>query len=115
MKTGSQLISEERQRQIDKEGWSALHDDGHESGELNDAAISYAMAAARQARGESLEYLKSAVPALVFPWPWEEEWWKPSGDPVVNLTKAGALIAAEIDRLLRATQPQQPAQEGRVG
>ena len=30
-----------------------------------------------------------------------EEWWKPSADPVRNLEKAGALIAAEIDRLLR--------------
>ena len=29
------------------------------------------------------------------------EWWKPSIDPVRNLAKAGALIAAEIDRLQR--------------
>ena len=35
-------------------------------------------------------------------WPWEDNAWKPSGDPVWNLVKAGALIAAEIDRLARA-------------
>lgn len=34
-------------------------------------------------------------------WPWDKEWWKPSKDQVRNLVKAGALIAAEIDRLQR--------------
>jgi hypothetical protein len=29
-------------------------------------------------------------------------WWKPSTDPIRNLERAGALIAAEIDRLERA-------------
>lgn len=32
-------------------------------------------------------------------WPWREESFKPSDDQIRNLTKAGALIAAEIDRL----------------
>ena len=35
-------------------------------------------------------------------WPWNITWWKPSTDPVRNLTKAGALIAAEIERIQRA-------------
>ena len=34
-------------------------------------------------------------------WPWEKNWWKPSDDKIRNLVKAGALIAAEIDRLQR--------------
>jgi hypothetical protein len=34
-------------------------------------------------------------------WPWDPSWWKPSPDPIRNLVKAGALIAAEIDRLQR--------------
>lgn len=34
-------------------------------------------------------------------WPWDASWWKPSPDPIANLVKAGALIAAEIDRLQR--------------
>lgn len=37
----------------------------------------------------------------LFPWPWATDWWKPSDDPITNLVRAGALIAAEIDRLLR--------------
>lgn len=114
--TGAELVEAERRRQIEKEGWSADHDDQlHRSGELNDAAVSYAMAAARQARGENLEYLKSAAAAGEFPWPWEDEWWKPSPDRVRNLVKAGALIVAEIDRVQRKvaaaeTQPEGTAQ-----
>lgn len=34
-------------------------------------------------------------------WPFEVSWWKPDNDPIKTLTKAGALIAAELDRLLR--------------
>ena len=38
-------------------------------------------------------------------WPWALGWWKPGTDPIRNLEKAGALIAAEIDRLLRKRAP----------
>lgn len=34
-------------------------------------------------------------------WPWDPSWLKLSPDPIRNLVKAGALIAAEIDRLQR--------------
>lgn len=102
-KTGAQLIAEERQRQITELCWSDAHDDLHQSGELNDAAIGYAQAAAYQARGESIEFLRSAVPAAEIRWPWEDSWWKPSESQIRNLVKAGALIAAEIDRLQRVT------------
>jgi len=58
-----------------------------------DAASSYAWAAAKQVLREAF--------AQPFTWPWEASWWKPSDDPIRNLAKAGALIAAEIDRLQR--------------
>lgn len=106
MKTGAELIAEERGRQLipkssGGEGWTHEHDAGHASGELCDAAVSYAKAASLQARGESLEMLKTLAGACRVPWPWEDCWWKPSADPVRNLVKAGALISAEIDRLLK--------------
>jgi len=44
------------------------------------------------------EFWKLSPPAA---WPWEWDQWKPSLDPIRNLEKAGALIAAEIDRLRR--------------
>jgi hypothetical protein len=31
--------------------------------------------------------------------PWDAKYWKPTGDPVRDLTKAGALIAAAIDSI----------------
>lgn len=98
---GADLIRAERRRQIDGEGWGAEHDDAHTSGELCDAAISYAKAAAKQARGESHAYLMELASAGAVPWPWEDGWWKPAADQIRNLVKAGALIAAEIDRLHR--------------
>jgi len=101
-KTGVELIAAERERQIIKEGWSAAHDDMYHSGELVDAAVAYAQAAAEQARGESIEYLKGLIVGMRgIRWPWEDEYWRPSEDPLRNLIKAGALIAAEIDRLSR--------------
>ena len=35
-------------------------------------------------------------------WPFDAIWLKLTDDPIRNLVKAGALIAAEIDRLQRA-------------
>jgi hypothetical protein len=82
----------ERQRQIEKEGWTALHDDSHEdSFALSKAAACYARYA-----GEG--YFKPAE------WPWSLEWWKPT-TPRRDLVKAGALILAEIERLDRQSQP----------
>lgn len=98
---GADMIRAERARQMEREGWSAEHDDSHRSGELCDAAISYARAAAKQARGESHAYLLEMASAGAVPWPWEDGWWKPDADQIRNLVKAGALIAAEIDRLHR--------------
>lgn len=89
MKTGIELIAAERERQITAEGWSAEHDDVHDTGELLDAGVCYA------------EAVQTNDKTLPIDWPWVAEWWKPTDDPVRNLVKAGALIAAEIDRLSR--------------
>jgi hypothetical protein len=85
---GAALIAAERQRQIEQEGWTPEHDEHHRHGELAEAAVCYAYA--------SLGQWHRSIPNL---WPWDASWWKPSADPCRNLAKAGALIAAEIDRL----------------
>jgi len=95
---GVQLIAAERTRQVADEGWSPEHDDKHALGELGMAAESY-LAAVTTPDEEGDENGK-ARPA--WDWPWDKNWWKPSPDPIRNLVKAGALIAAEIDRLQRA-------------
>lgn len=96
---GAMLIAAERERQVSKEGWTADHDDyEHAASELTEAAMSYAEAAAKQLNMGK----RAVVDDTPDSWPWDAKWWKPSADPVRNLVKAGALIAAEIDRRQRA-------------
>lgn len=99
MKTGIELIAEERLRQVSKLGWTAKHDDEHFNGELSRAAAVYAM-------GKDFRYLDSGIsnsetPSLPRAWPWIERCKVEDGSQIGNLIKAGALIAAEIDRLNR--------------
>ncbi len=88
---GAEMILAERARQVADEGWTPEHDDAHDRGELRHAASCYIVAAGDDAR-----------PNFTPPdgWPFEAEAWKPS-ERIDDLVKAGALIAAEIDRLLR--------------
>lgn len=89
-------IASERQRQIEGEGWSVEHDDGHGSGEMARAASCYALAGSHD-RPQYPGYIAEALRAC---WPWAAEWWKPP-NPRRDLIKAGALIVAEIERLDR--------------
>ena len=98
--TGVELIARERERQIVEEGYGFDHDDCHSSGSLVDAARAYCWAAGSKYRGVPLS------------WPWAAEEWKPSDNPIRNLVRAGALIAAEIDRLQRADTPDEEGQHG---
>lgn len=91
---GAALIAAERRRQVEVEGWTAEHDDDvGRHGKLARAAAVYATP------------LPDRDPDFVQQfWPWEQpSFYKPTPlDRVRELTKAGALIAAEIDRLQRA-------------
>lgn len=71
---GTALIGLERQRQKSIEGYTEDHDDNHDQGEMAEWAISY---------------LKNYL--------LEEG----NDSEITNLVRAGALIAAEIDRLIR--------------
>lgn len=96
---GVERIAAERRRQVDSEGWTPEHDDEHQRDELAWAAVCY------------------AAPSIVFsqgrdPWPWAREWDKrprhaAQGETLQSrmraLEKAGALIAAELDRLQRVS------------
>ena len=89
---GSELITIERQRQIEKEGWTPEHDDNLVCDELAFAAAAYALTDKYFYPSDRCNHV----------WPWAKEWWKPTpNDRIRELEKAGALIAAEIDRLLR--------------
>lgn len=103
MKTAIELIAEERQRQIEAEGWTPEHDDAHEEQELAGAAACYAMPAGRRELAtETIDMYDEAVLDYPLDWPWSREWWKPTpNDRIRELVKAGALIVAEIERLQR--------------
>lgn len=88
---GAGLIAQERRRQVESEGWDAGHDDAHNQGEMAKAAAAYALVSYGSAH--AYEY-----------WPWHADWWRPT-DRIGTLVKAGALIAAEIDRLQRVSNP----------
>lgn len=95
-KSGIELIAEERKRQIEVEGWTKEHDAEYTNSSLSLAAVCYAIPSELR-RYSYCPLRKERVPDF---WPWDKEWWKPCPeDRIRELTKAGALIAAEIDRL----------------
>jgi len=102
---GITLIAQERKRQIEVEGFTSEKDDTYTDGELAQAASVYADMANYHGELPLLEDGTKKVKVLIardFKWPWCTLWWKPTPDNrIKELTKAGALIAAEIDRLLR--------------
>ena len=90
-KKGVELIAAERERQIREEGYTEEQDaKNNQLGELALAAACYA--------------LPEGSTNIMNLWPWDADDYKPSGsrdgEPRIHeLANAGALIAAEIDRL----------------
>ena len=101
---GAALIAAERQRQLSDEGWTPEHDAEWVNGELASAAICYA-------RSVVDGYVTPFLANAPIGWPWHEDWWKPSND-LRNLVRAGALIAAEIDRRLPPVAPSPDPKDG---
>lgn len=96
----------ERYRQVAVEGWTAEHDDTHESGELARAAAAYAMCAAGDVQDRDVMAAAGYAgvePAIRNLWPrdWDIAWLKPR-DRRHDLIRALGLIIAEVERLDRA-------------
>ena len=86
MKTGLEQITEERVKQIAKYGYTAFHDSGYQNQELLFGALTYLMCAI-SGKDTGLQY-----------WPFEQQYFHYEGC-IESLKKAGAFIAAELDRL----------------
>lgn len=84
--TGAELIAAERARQVSDEGYTPEHDATHRVADLVDAATAY------------LAPYSSDTECGELAWPWDPAGFKPQ-NPVRDLVRAGALIAAAIDRL----------------
>lgn len=89
MKNSIELIAEERSRQFEVKGFDAKRDSRYKNAELVKAAVAYAL----DGTGDL-----SLIDTIKELWPWGEKNFKIRGR-VEQLTVAGALIAAEIDRL----------------
>jgi hypothetical protein len=103
---GIRRIAAERLRHFTEEGWSAAHDAGHVHGELSLVACCYA--APRPIY--IMEQAERGIYVL-FADPWPESWApehdkRGKHDRLRRLEIAGALIAAEIDRIICADQPE---------
>jgi hypothetical protein len=96
--TGIERIAAERKRQIEEEGWTAEHDNQWKNGELAQAAMWYCM----EPPDPQCIVDGSEEPCVPDEWPFDPSWWQPAPENRIReLEKAGALIAAEIDRLQR--------------
>lgn len=91
---GVESIAAERARQIAEEGFNTENDAGYIKGELVRAAICYLLVRSRLS-GMALSLGMTMFEHL---WPFSKEWWKPKSRRE-DLIRAGALIAAELDRM----------------
>ena len=116
---GAELIAEERQRQLEIEKWDYDHDEDYKNGELIGAAACYAVNALNKDGIKSRVQIHLEAESSFFSgntgdrgdrqlrkagwydaWPWDEQWDKRSKhDKQRSLVIAGALIAAELDRM----------------
>lgn len=95
--TGIELITKEREEQLQKHGWTPQHDDQHYDGSLVHAAISAML-----------------LDGDFFPENWDLKYFNKfeSKTLIDRMKVAGALIAAEIDRLQREGQEDSNENDG---
>ena len=106
-KSGIELITEERQRQIEVEGFNVEKDiESYSGGEIVGAACCYATNALNKQNTEiegdfaRFQILRFEENDWIDGWPWDKQYDKrEKHDQLRSLVIAGALIAAEIDRI----------------
>jgi hypothetical protein len=100
LNSGLNLIIAERHRQVNEEGCTLEHDAQHDGGELAVAAACYAVNGLNDGSdsGTFVQHLDDGI--VNDGWPFEDIWDKrEKHGRIRSLAIAGALIAAEIDRL----------------
>lgn len=98
MSKGVELIAIERKRQIEELGYDYTHDNLYAGEQLAKAAAWYALPTFDRIKFESMQIKDSFKNTVIHIWPWDRFYYKPSPENrIKELTKAGALIAAQID------------------
>ena len=94
VRPGVMCIAQERNRQIDELGFTYENDKLYADNQLAQAGAVYAMLP----MFNEVNYDENNVPKA---WPWSDEYFKPTPeDRIKELSKAGALIAAQIDYII---------------
>ena len=97
--SGARLVVDERHRQINVEGYTLSDDDRYNKrADLTRAAMAYLEYVRMIELGSCHELAEERAAGY---WPWGLSTFKTKGDILRCLVKAGALICAEIDRILR--------------
>jgi hypothetical protein len=98
---GSRTADDERQKTA--EGYDWRHDDDHEDGEIAVTAAVYALPEKWRVLERHVAGVNVTLDQVSILWP--RFWKRPKrGNRIDELAKAGALIAAEIDRLQRTAR-----------
>jgi len=111
MKSGIELITAERQRQIEVKGYNAEHDEMESAFQLSTAAGMYIANAINtdfedhthyDGKGDCARFQLRQIDTKKWgeEWPWEDKDGRDKADVLTSLVKAGALVAAEIDNIL---------------
>jgi hypothetical protein len=98
---GTELIATERKRQIEELGFDYTNDALYANEELARAGAWYSLPTFDRMKFESLQIKNQDKKSVINIWPWDRRYYKPSPESRIReLSKAGALIAAQIDYLL---------------
>lgn len=95
--SGVDLIAQERKRQVVQEGFSRA-DDLYREDILASAALCYTRTAYDVMVVRDIQ--NHVIPIHPKHWPLDYDEFKPTGDPIRDLVKAGALVAAAIDAII---------------
>lgn len=110
---GYELVTRERIRQITQERWSEGHDDEHTDHSLAVVAAMYAVADVEDVH--VVRHTPGGFNYDAWPMSWDAEWDKRDQHPRLRqLSIAGALICAEIDRLQRLADSEERWERARL-
>lgn len=97
MITALEMIMQERERQQVEERYSLVHDDEHGEGQLALLAAAYALSSRKDLPSGKYGGDYEEVMGELEAYDWE---FKPKG-AVEDLVRAGALVLAELERVIR--------------
>lgn len=98
--TALHMLAMERVHQTENEEYDHEQDDNYHESQLARAAACYALPESRRTYTHAVSSDDRGVPIN---WPWLPSYWKPTPDNRLReLQKAGGLILAEMERILRA-------------